>query len=192
MKASFAAISGVLVAISGVVAIVTTLLGTGLLNPTVSTASTAASALIGGLVAVAAAGATAVFAGRSARAQRERIRSAPSIETRLERATSALREVSDVMSGVERELRTRQARLEALSAEYKQAQKLASINQEAAEAIRQELAVVVKGEGRRSFWLSIVVTAVITLTIGVVAGVAAILVVQHWHLVGALTGAVAS
>jgi cell division septal protein FtsQ len=89
------------------------------------------------------------------------------------------------MSDVEKELRTRQARLEALTADYQQARTLANIDRQAAEAIRLELASVVKREGRRSFWLNIVATVVVTFVVGVVAGVAAILVVQHWHLVAA-------
>jgi len=108
----------------------------------------------------------------------------PSIEARLEGATRALHQASEVMQEVERELRTREGRLEKLRADYNQAEELASINKQAAEAIRNELAQVVKGESRRSFWLTIAITVIATLIIGVVSGVTAILLVQHFHLGG--------
>jgi septal ring factor EnvC (AmiA/AmiB activator) len=103
----------------------------------------------------------------------------PSIENRLHVVTQSLHEASDVMAALEHELRARQARLESLSREYAQVQRLASVNREAAEAIRQELAEVVKVESRRSFWLSIGVTVASTLPLGVLTGIIAILLVQH-------------
>jgi hypothetical protein len=81
--------------------------------------------------------------------------SPPSIEMRLRLAANALREARDVMTTVERELQARQARLETLSAEYKQAEELAAVNRDAAAALRMELLHVVKGESRRTFWLTI-------------------------------------
>jgi hypothetical protein len=78
-----------------------------------------------------------------------------SIEARLRLATEALQEARNIMSDVEGELRARQTRLAALTAEYVQAQELASVNREAASAIRRELAQGVGSRDRRALWLSI-------------------------------------
>jgi len=134
----------------------------------------ALAAALTGLVALVSARRTLIARGRVEPRSR-------SIEARLDRATASLREAAEVMSEVEEELRTRQRRLQAITADYEQAQALASIDQGAADAIRQQLTNVVRAESRRTFWVTIVVTVLITLLIGVVAGVAAILVAQHWH-----------
>jgi hypothetical protein len=78
----------------------------------------------------------------------------PAIDERLQGATRALQEARNLMAELERELQARQTRLEALSAEYQQAEQLAQVNREAAAALRQELGQVVKGESRRMFWFS--------------------------------------
>jgi hypothetical protein len=103
-----------------------------------------------------------------------------SIEDRLEATIRCLclQAASDVLIDVEREMRAGRARLASLRAECVQAQKLATINRDAANSLREELAYVVEREHRRSFWWSISVTLVASLPVGVLAGVIAILIAQ--------------
>jgi hypothetical protein len=102
------------------------------------------------------------------------------IEDHLRTVMRSLQDASNVIVTVERELRARQARLDRLSAQYSQVERLASVNREAADAIRSELMQLVRAEGRRSFWLGIFVTAVVSVPVGILTGIVAILLMQRF------------
>ena len=167
--------------IAAAVAVLVTIYANALAIGPTSIALTAAGALASGLVATVAAGLSAFAVAQTVRRTRGVSSDRPpSIEDRLEQAANAMQDAAEVVSEVERELRERHVRLEALALAHKEAQALARVDQETAAAIRTELASVVRREGRRSFWSNIATSALIGFVVGVAAGVVSILIAHQW------------
>lgn len=82
------------------------------------------------------------------------------LENRINKLSSALKESSRLVSEVEGEISKRQTLVTELQQDAERYQKLVSINQEQVEAVAQLLQGELRKEGRKSFWSGVIVNFV--------------------------------
>ncbi|MCS0179991.1 hypothetical protein NDI96_06205 [Vibrio alginolyticus] len=79
------------------------------------------------------------------------------MEDRINKLTSALKESSSLVSQVEDEIRSRQALVNELKEDAKRYEDLASLNQQQVDAVAQVLQGELRKEGKVSFWKGVAV-----------------------------------
>ena len=91
---------------------------------------------------------------------RRRERGAESPEQRIQRLTNSLSEAANVAGEIEAEIRRRQGVAERLQQDIQQYERLREVNQEEIEAVAQVLGGQLRKEGRRSFWVGVLMNFV--------------------------------
>lgn len=84
----------------------------------------------------------------------------PPAEDRVQRLVAALSESTTVISEIEREVRARGELAKRLQADVERHQELLALNREEVEAVAQTLREEVRREGRRGFWVGVLVNAI--------------------------------
>ncbi len=82
------------------------------------------------------------------------------LEDRINKLTSALKESSHLVTEVEKEISSRQQLVLELQKDAEKYEKLVSINQEQVDAVAQLLQGELRKEGNKSFWKGIIVNFV--------------------------------
>ena len=82
------------------------------------------------------------------------------LEDRINKLTSALKESSHLVTEVEGEIRSRQKLVSELQEDAEKYQNLISLNQEQVDAVAQLLQGELRKEGNKSFWESVVLNFV--------------------------------
>lgn len=85
------------------------------------------------------------------------IKKEETLEDRINKLTSALRESSHLVTEVEEEIQARQKLVSALQKDAEKYQKLISLNQEQVDAVAQLLQGELRKEGNKSFWKGLAV-----------------------------------
>lgn len=78
--------------------------------------------------------------------------SGETLENRIEKLTSALKESSRLVSEVEREIQSRKTLVDELREDADKYQKLVSLNRDQVESVAQLLQAELRKEGTKSFW----------------------------------------
>lgn len=81
-------------------------------------------------------------------------------EDRVRQLVAALTESSRVIAAIEREVKARGELAERLQADVRRHQELLALNRPEVEAVAQTFRLEVRREGRRGFWISLLVNAI--------------------------------
>ena len=107
-----------------------------------------------------AGGAASLASGIFAEFAQKRSRKSITLEQRIDKLTTALKESSRLVSEVESEIQSRQRLVSELQQDAERYKNLITLNQEQVDAVAQVLKGELRKEGRKSFWLGVFVNFV--------------------------------